>query len=547
MNLLVRFAFLCFIPFGLAATLHAQPYPNVCTDDYWSNTLRCKTFPLQVPQLNWGSVPTAASQVKTHTRVFLTDETDVRCLDGTFPVIYVDKAVTTNPSNKWVITLTGGGGAHPYDSDGDGVRDVVKIAETYLNVTERDEMGTSREPPMKSFGGIHLRDASNPTFSDYNRVRIEKCGYDRHMGRVAYTSAPGTGYFTVTPPGGSAVSFDLWQQGWQILEETLDALRPGLTYTTWTLDAAGAIVTDPAATLPPLDDAEMVLFVGHSGAAHGLMHNTDRLAAMLPQADVRALFDANFLPSMENEVGFDSTQAGETAYSGLWSGTTDRAVDPFSYDGYGYHTTSFISDQYLMWGVYNNGLDASCLDTHYSLDPALDESWKCRDRHHVLLNHISTPFFFREDFTDPNPEHLYLGLAHTVQWGDPGLYSFCDPAGSICLPELDPAEYRERLHAQVEAMIYESAINSELATGADTSMPAGTNFPTFYSWMPSCGKHEGVFDTVEFTETTMTYRTFVHTMNSWLEGFMSLPRTDLRGFRVDQMILDGDSFTTQCQ
>ncbi|HEX2060873.1 MAG TPA: pectin acetylesterase-family hydrolase, partial [Thermoanaerobaculia bacterium] len=539
MNPLVRFALVC----SLAVTLAAQPVPNTCTDNYWVNSMRCKAVPGQPPQPNWGSVPTQASHVKTYTRVFVTNDTSVRCLDGTWPVIYVDPAVN-GPSDKWIFTLTGGGARHPYDSDGDGLRDAIDIAETYAEATERDEMGTALEPPMKSFGGIHLRDFRNPTFRDYNRVRIEKCGYDRHMGRVSYETAPGTGYFTVTSPAGTPVSFDLWQHGWLILEEVLEMLGPGISYTTWRYE--NEQIVEDVASLPPLDEATNVLFVGHSAAAHGLMHNADRLASLLPQADVRALFDANFIPSMENEVGFDSTQLGATAYSGLWTGTTDRAVDPFTYDGSTYHLTmSFISDQYFTYGALNAGLDQSCVDTHSNVDPLLDTTWKCRDRHHVLLNHISTPYFIREDFTDDNKEHLYQGLAHTIQWGQKAAYSHCSPAGSLCLPQLDPTEYRDRLNAQVDALIFQSSADSELATGADPSMPAGSVFPTVHIWMPDCGKHEGAYDTAQFLNTTMTYRTYTYSMRTWLEGFMTLGRENFKSWYVDQMVYDGDLMTTQ--
>lgn len=533
MNLLARFALICLI----AVPLIAQPVDNDCTDDYWENSLRCKTHPLQVPQLNWGTAPSLPEHVKNFTRVFVTADTSVRCLDGTWPVIYVDEAVSGN-SNKWIFTLTGGGARHPLNTDADPEReDAVDIVEVYADIDERDEMSTLSEPPMKNFFGIHERGARNAPFNDYNRVRIEKCGYDRHMGRTVYEDNAAGGYFGITPPGGTEKRFNLYQQGWQILEEVLEFLGPGLTYTTWTL-AGGQITENPEAALPPLDDATTVLFVGHSGAAHGLMHNIDRLASLLPQADVRALFDANFLPSIENEAGFGSANPGATAYDAIWSGTTDRAVDPFTYDGQTFHTTGWVTDQYLSYGALDAGLDASCIETHVS------DGWKCRDRHHVLLNHIATPFFIREDFTDDNKEHLWLGTTHMVQWGDLDAYSHC-AAGTSCLPELDPAEYRARLTAQVNALINEAAIDSELATGADTSLP-GASFPTFAAWMPDCGSHEGAYDADSFFETDMTYNTSVSNMKLWLQGFMNAARTGVQAYLVDDLTLAGYPMDTVC-
>lgn len=533
MNLLARFIVLSLV----AVSLAAQPVANSCTDPYWEHSLRCKTHPFQVPQRNWGTAPVLPEQVKNFTRVFVTADTSVRCLDGTWPVIYVDEAVSGN-SNKWIFTLTGGGARHPLNTDADPEReDALGILETYADIGERDEMSTLAEPPMKNFFGVHERAARNAPFNDYNRVRIEKCGYDRHMGRVVYEDNAAGGYFAVTAPGGAVVRFNLYQQGWQILEEVLELLGPGLTYTTWTL-VDGQITANPEAALPPLDEATDVLFIGHSAGAHGLMHGIDRLATLLPQADVRALFDANFLPSIENEAGFGSANPGATAYDGIWSGTTDRAVDPFSFDGQTYHTMGWVADQYLSYGALDDGLDASCIETH------VNDGWKCRDRHHVLLNHIATPFFFREDFSDDNKEHLWQGTAHLVQWGEADTFTHCDP-GTSCLPQLNPAEYRERLTAQFNAMLTESATYSELATGADASL-SGANVPTWYAWMPDCGSHEGAYDGDAFFETDMTYRTYVYNMKSWLEGFMTVSRTDLRGFLVDDLIVDNDPTDTVC-
>jgi len=521
-----------------AVPLAAQ---NNCGNVYWANSLRCQIAgAAAIPQPNIATPPAVAADVKPFTRVFLMQDLSVRCLDGTRPVIYVDEAVSGN-SNDWIISFTGGGGTHPLDTNADGIPDDAQDAvDTYLTPSEADEMGTSAKPAMKTLNGINSADAVlNPVFSDYNRVRVEKCSYDRFMGRTSWVAAGG---FYAGLNGAAAINFNLYQQGALIIREALEALGPGLAYTSWTVDAAGAVVATNE-QLPPLVDADKVLFVGHSGGAHGLYHNIDNIAAGLAAVpgfagDVRALFDANFLPSLENEIAFDSVNPGvDDVYDQVTTGTTVATNNTFTYDGAAHYPTAYIKEQADTWGAI---LDTSCMTAH----AAAGDDWKCIDRGHVMLNHIATPFMFREDFSDPNMEHLNGGSEHTVYWGDEDFYAHC-PVGTQCLPILDAAEFRDRLEEQFQAMLDYSQTDSELATGADPSLGAG-NFPTFYAWMPDCGTHAGAYDNDSFFDTDMSYLAFTYNMNVWLQHFLNVGRTNLRGWRVDGWTSAGNTMTTTC-
>lgn len=496
---------------SLSLAVPALAQINNCASPYWQNSLRCKAFPGQVPQANFGSVPLAAADVKDFTRVFLNADPAVRCADGTRPIMYVDRAAGATPSNDWVISVTGGGSA----------ANAQEIADTYADPTERDEMGTAFKPPMKNFDGINDPDVlRNPVFAGYNRIRVDKCSYDRFMGRAFYSPVTAIG------PGGGVIIFDYWQQGYLILQEALDALAPGLTYTTWSLDAAGNVVSSQEA-LEPFANAGKVLFVGHSGGAHGLYHNIDNLAADVavhaPAADVRVLFDANFLPSNENEAWFDAATPGvNDAYSGVWAGESAIAGGALTFDGAAYWPVSPLTAQYTNWGAV---LDASCVAAH----PA--DGWKCSDRMHVLLNHIATPFFFREDFTDPNQEHTNGGAGHSVLWGSTSVpYAAC--ASPACFPVLTVAEHRARLMQQWQTILDGSLLRSELFTGADPSLGAG-NFPATVAWMPQCGTHAGAYNDDSYFDTTMTYLTYTYSMRMFVEGFMMHPRTNARSWYVD--------------
>ncbi len=519
---------------GVPNMMMAQPASNDCTDPYWQDTLRCQAFPTEPPQRNFGTSPTNIADIKAFTRVFLNNDFAVRCLDGTRPVIYVDKAVG-GPSHKWIFSMQGGGSCNAQDSDGDGVFDnAQECLDTYANPGERNEMSTAYDPPMMTLKGIHRPDpVRNPVFADYNRVRVEKCSYDRYNGRIAYEAVGGY-FLNHTKPGGASVDLNLYQQGYLIMEEALQTLESGLTYTTWA-DAGTGRVVEEQESLPPLADAEIVLFVGHSGGAHGLFHNIDHLAQSLADipgfaGDVRAVFDANFVESIENEAAFatDSTGTplGGDAYSNVWTGETEGNGIPFAYDGATYHTTNPQVEQYDSWAAV---FDSSCLDAH----AATGDDWKCRDRHHILFNHIATPFFFRQDFTDPNKGHTNHGNGHSVLWGDWDSYAHCPAGFSPCPPLFTLDEHRTRLTQQFQTLLDGSRSRSELATGVDPSLGGAGSFPTFYAWMPDCGVHSGASNDASFYDTTVSYKTFTHSMRTWLEGFVRVGRLGLRGWRVD--------------
>jgi hypothetical protein len=517
---------------------------NSCTDPYWKDTLRCAFFPAQPPQPNI-ETPATVEDVLPFTRVFF-DDPDLRCVDGTRPLMYIDKAVCTEPggcdkgvrygqpvdSNRWMFTMPGGGGCH-----------AESCGAIYADPAERGEMGTAGKAPLKSLNGIHDPDPEmNPVFAGYNRVRVEKCGFDRYQGRRSHEAAGG--YFAGTLPDGTPYRYNLYHHGYLMLEEAFHVLERGLHYSTWRRNeaagqppsrrraccgASGEKIIVSQERLPPLADAEVVLLVGHSGGSHGLFHNIDNLAASLAslpgfRGDVRALFDENFVPSLENEAAFASTAPpGSDAYSGITSGRSTSSVGPFTYDGAVHYEIDVHRVQYDAWGA---GLDESCLEVHDGPD-----LWKCRDRHHVVMNHVATPFFFHEDFSDPNREHLNRPVGHEVRWGDEADYSNC-PTSDPCNPTFDPIAYRARLEAQSQALLRFATTRSEMARGIDTSYGPAGGFPTFYAWMTDCQNHEGAYLDDTFFRSTISTSATSYTMRQWLEEFMNVPRLGAVGGQI---------------
>ncbi len=541
----------------------AVPPANDCTDPYWRFSLRCQLLnasgSTEAPQPNLGSVPKVRPQVKAFTRVFLADPT-VRSFDGTFPVMYVDRAKCTLPvcpgrafdggdaqfgedinSNHWVFSFTGGGSCAIEEGATPGVYDDPgRCFRSYLNGNERDEMTTADEPPMINLFGINNEDpADNDTFAGFNRVRIEKSSYDRYVGRISYegTGPPGTPWAFTEVARNRTFRFNAYQHGYRMILAAVDMLWPGLTYTTWGI--RDRKIEEHSETLPALGEAETVLFVGHSGGAHGLYHNIDNLAAIgWPNADVRAIFDANFVEGTENEAFFadnpPGTPIGGDAYTGGWEGfSLGQGLDPsgnlvsamFHYDGQFFFQDGIYPKQYDAWDAL---LDQSCLATH----PA-NTDWMCNDRYHVAFNHISTPFFIREDFSDPNTEHTQGHTGHELIWGDAGFYPWCPP-GEQCLPKLSLAQHREHLEEQAARLLDDSATRSEFAIGTDPSLPPGAMFPTVYAWMPQCNSHEGAFQDVPFFDTAITYNGATVTMEDWVEAFVAAPR-----YGPPQWLVDG--------
>jgi hypothetical protein len=548
---------------GLLVAIPATAQPaNSCSDPYWQHTLRCALSPTQAPQPNLDQEPLTPSDIKPYTRIFLDDDINIRCMDGTAPLMYVDKAICTNrdgcgpgtrygepiESNKWMFTMPGGGSCHG-----------EFCGPIYGDPAERGEMSSATKPPMKEMEGIHLPDPEkNPVFAGYNRVRVEKCSYDRYMGRGSQES-PG-GFFEMKRPDGSSVRYNVYYHGFRMLEKAFEVLENGLHYSTWKTNepvgrrraccsvpggthssAAGDKVIRAEEKLPPLAEAEVVLFVGHSGACHGLFQNIDNLAARLAvipgfTADVRAMFDENFIPAAENEAAFASTASpGSDAYSGIATGSSASSGGPFTYDAAAHFTTDITVQQYAAWRAV---VDTSCTELHGATDP-----WRCNDRHHVLLNHIGTPFLLRQDFLDQNTEHLDGGRGHLVRWADEANYAHCT-GGKPCDPRFTAAEFRSRLEKQIETFLTLASTRSEIGKGLDRTFATPGTLPTSYVWMPQCAKHDGAYDNDSFYNATMAAGSSSYSMRQWVEEFMTAPRLGTKKSLVDGV---NGATTTKCK
>ncbi len=520
------------------ARLGPIPTHNDCGDPGWQQTLRCQALAVDgladAPMPNLFDAPATEREVKAFTRVFLPADDRIRCFDGTYPAIYVDLA--NPPSDDWMFSMAGGGSCRMQEGAVPGVSDDAnECTAKYEN--EAGEMGTSRLKPMKDLEGIHSPDATiNPVFAGYNRVRIQKCSFDRFNGRATYEDVVGD-YEGVT------VEFDAYQQGFRIIRDTMDFLLSGITYDTWSWDAARGKVVAESESLPALLDAEKVLIVAHSGGAHGLMNNLDYIASGLDSrgvnADVRGLLDANYRASLENEAAFATDAYGVPLAGGLYSGHTEGVslatatgvAVPFAYDAQAYFTDENERHVYAH-EIWNTKLDQSCLASHASTG----DDWRCQDRYHVLHNHISTPMFIRQDMSDPGSSHNSDDEGFSVEWGDwheSGDPSVCGWFGDFpCPPRMSIDEYEDRLREQSDTFF-----NQYVSPWEPAAVDGSIDYlepPTLYIWMPDCAKHAGAFKNGPFFNTSLLLPgPSLESMHEFLEAFMAGPASGDKQIRQD--------------
>lgn len=454
----------------------------------------------------------------------------LRCMDGTRPIYYVDPArdpinSPSDPiSNGWIFYVQGGG------SCGDG----VSCGNKYTS-SERSEMSSAQAKRFRSERGI-FADPPGTTnlFTNYNRVWIHKCSYDRFTGSNTNAGEPS--------PYNVGDTVDLFSHGRRIWSAVFDALTTnhpslGLGYSvsspcqTSTCDG-----TCPASGcdghLPTLANATHVMLIGWSGGGHGMIQQLDSLAAELStiavNADIRGVIDARFMPSVEVQGAFwedsfdeisgaavpdgindylqcgaagiasspvctdngdgiiDETEAlssGSTVYNADWFTPGELPQNPgcpacdVTYGTDEFAAGNRLADGYDFMGTQP---DVSCLAAHPNA-PSI-----CYDYTHVLLNHVATPFMLR------------FGMRDQAFWGpDSHALGADDPSYFYTV-----SAYVDRSRVQLKNYIegfFDNPLathHSELATGADPSW-VNEGLPTDAPWpmavfAPDSQVHAGV-------------------------------------------------------
>ena len=200
--------------------------------------------------------------------------------------------------------------------------------------------------------------------------------------------------------------------------------------------------------MPDLDHASEVVMSGSSAGGAGVRMNIDWLAELFAPngTTVRGLLDA-------------TTQVDDSNPVLLWDQTSSclsRGV--CSYD-------DLLDDMYEVQADFRDGfMDQSCLTT------ALDVR-RCADLHYVGKNHVTTPFFVREDQLDSLHYDLFLGTGY--QYDGPLLPSGSPPLMMNVDNTAVRLTYGELVKTDMQA--FESILTTAVEAGSMTVAPGVFN------------------------------------------------------------------------
>lgn len=293
------------------------------------------------------------------------------CNDGTPGVFYYAPATRVEDRNKWIIFLQGGGSCNSGQ----------KCAERWCSIDSNygmDKMSSSLTKERIGGNGFLAPEVWN-AFGSWNRVLIYYCSSDQWSGTQTNT-------LSAASSGGTTVQYAIQFRGSQIVDAVLDTLRNDMPGGRRRVVRHDVELQPDASAWPDLDDAISVIFAGASGGGNGVKNNVDRVGAKLKStnpglADFRAIIDASFTFETSN---LDYTK------------TTMCAGNPAG--------CAYASFTQQLWNLVDVALyaargDESCRQYHASRSPGSE--WVCSDKDHVLLNHITTPFFIHQDLQDP--------------------------------------------------------------------------------------------------------------------------------------------------
>jgi hypothetical protein len=254
----------------------------------------------------------------------------------------VRRAASAATLSTWVIHLQAGGSCQSWEV----CRDRWCSFGTTYNAAK---MSSRFAPEVANGSGLLSRGRSN-ALGDANQVYVYYCSSDQWLGQKDD--------HVFTDPSGAGPSFRVHFRGFSIVEAVNAALN------------AGVSSDDGAETLPPLADATRILFSGSSAGSAGQTHILDWWAGQYPEAETFGFFDASTDPFPED---------------------IPNATFAAQYEG-----ALPVRYQQTFVDVWDAHLDESCVAAHPG-----EDVWRCSLGSFVRLNHITTPFFVRQDLRDP--------------------------------------------------------------------------------------------------------------------------------------------------
>ncbi len=314
---------------------------------------------------------------------------ELRCYDGTRPMVYAERAVVQSGySNDWVIHMGGEGG--PCHGD--------DCWAMYEGSMYGGAMGKAHQKAMSTYHPEFFTHSNNTgygilssqpvtvygdnDFAGFNRIQFNRC-----------SDGASDAYEELAVDGESVPVFHDGSAIWEGLVNSLTTV-PGR-------DLGGGYddyVNGP--DLPPLNNDTRILLTAGSDATQWLIVNADWLRGLFESivqgVVVRIAIDGYFAPMLQNEASYNDNP-GTNVFTGPFNNPTGAQL-PVGLDS---STTTYSDDTYQVGGIVRMdweargvALDSSCVGAH----PIARKS--CYDHLHVLLNHLSTPFFIASDQRD---------------------------------------------------------------------------------------------------------------------------------------------------
>jgi hypothetical protein len=283
-------------------------------------------------------------------KVTLSDYPDAKCNDGSPGVMFVRRAAAPAAETSWVIFLQYGGGCQSWKA----CRNRWCSFETSYDAAK---MSSDFTPDSMRGEGLFSRGPDN-AFGAANQVFVYYCSSDAWVGQKDDV--------VLEDPEGVGPSFSVHYRGFSIIQAVDDALSKGVTS------------DDGVETMPKLSDATRILFAGGSAGSAGQTHALDWWASQHPSAETAGFFDSGNDPLPE-EIA-DAELAGK-----IEGYLPNRYADVFQ-------------------GLFDAHLDESCVAAHPG------DTHLCTVGTHVRLNHVTTPFFVRQDLRDPVGYNQYQEL-----------------------------------------------------------------------------------------------------------------------------------------
>jgi hypothetical protein len=323
-----------------------------------------------------------------------------------------------------------------------------------------DKMTTTLTKAQIRGNGVLDPGAQN-RFGSWNRILIYYCSSDEWLGTKSSTVHAST--------NGVSADFLIHLKGSRIIDAVFDTLRRGPRQRAARVPGA----TTNANALPDLDNATDVLLGGSSAGGSGVRFNADRIGAILearnPSVNYKAALDAIFIPTQDTR---------DYAHSALC------AKDPVQCS---YTTSQQDSWQRVDQDLYGLRGDESCLSWHAAHGGDL---WRCGDGTHVVINHVTTPMFVRQDLQDSSlgPTYVEGGFGTMTDFGK-------------------AVEKQLRDLATINTTAEEGSVRN-----------GGTAMATPGAFGPQCTNHESFKDDAAFFDVKINGLSFHDVLWNWWSG-----------------------------